>query len=66
MLNKGVYTMYGGGAVSTAHTDKDIEKIINTVEEVAKEMAESILLLNIPKNSLGKGGISLHLLRFRL
>jgi glutamate-1-semialdehyde 2,1-aminomutase len=41
MLNKGVYTMYGGGAVSTAHTDKDIENIISTVEEVAKEMAKN-------------------------
>lgn len=39
MMNKGVYTVYGGGAVSTAHTDQDIEKIILAVEETAREMA---------------------------
>ncbi len=40
MLTKGVYTMWGGGAVSMAHTDKDIEKIIKAAEEVAAEMAK--------------------------
>lgn len=39
MLNKGVYTMYGGGAVSTAHTDEDLNRIIGTAEEVAQEMS---------------------------
>ncbi|MCX5905984.1 MAG: aminotransferase class III-fold pyridoxal phosphate-dependent enzyme [Deltaproteobacteria bacterium] len=39
MLNKGVYTMYGGGALSMAHTDEDMNRIIRAAEEVAKEMA---------------------------
>jgi glutamate-1-semialdehyde 2,1-aminomutase len=39
MLNKGVYTMYGGGAVSMAHTDEDLNRIIQAAEEVAKEMS---------------------------
>jgi glutamate-1-semialdehyde 2,1-aminomutase len=39
MLNKGVYTIYGGGAVSMAHTDEDLNGIIRAAEEVAKEMA---------------------------
>jgi glutamate-1-semialdehyde 2,1-aminomutase len=39
MLNRGVYTVYGGGAVSMAHTDKDIEHIINAAEGSAEEMA---------------------------
>ena len=39
MRNKGVYTMDGGGAVSTAHTDEDLNRIIGTAEEVAKEMS---------------------------
>ncbi len=40
MLNKGVYTMYGGGAVSLAHTDEDIKRIIDAAEAVAHEMAD--------------------------
>lgn len=39
MLNKGVYTMYGGGAVSMAHTNEDLNRIIRAAEEVAREMA---------------------------
>jgi glutamate-1-semialdehyde 2,1-aminomutase len=39
MLNKGVYTMYGGGAVSMAHTDEDLNRIIQAAEEVANEMS---------------------------
>jgi glutamate-1-semialdehyde 2,1-aminomutase len=39
MLNKGVYTMYGGGAVSTAHTDEDLNRIIRAAEDVAQEMS---------------------------
>jgi glutamate-1-semialdehyde 2,1-aminomutase len=39
MLNKGVYTMYGGGAVSMAHSDKDIEYIIKAAEKAAEEMS---------------------------
>lgn len=38
MLNKGVYTIRGGGAISTAHTEKDIEHIIRAAEEAAEEM----------------------------
>jgi glutamate-1-semialdehyde 2,1-aminomutase len=39
MLNKGVYTIYGGGAISMAHTQKDIEYIIKAAGEVAEEMS---------------------------
>jgi glutamate-1-semialdehyde 2,1-aminomutase len=39
MLNRGVFTMYGGGAVSMAHTEEDLNRIIRAAEEVAKEMA---------------------------
>jgi glutamate-1-semialdehyde 2,1-aminomutase len=39
MLNKGVYTVNGGGAISTAHTNGDIEKIIAAAAETAAEMA---------------------------
>jgi glutamate-1-semialdehyde 2,1-aminomutase len=39
MLNKGVYTIYGGGALSMAHTEKDIEHIIKAAGEVAEEMS---------------------------
>jgi glutamate-1-semialdehyde 2,1-aminomutase len=38
MLNRGVYIMYGGGAVSMAHTEEDLNRIIRAAEEVAKEM----------------------------
>jgi glutamate-1-semialdehyde aminotransferase len=33
--------MHGGGSLSIAHSDEDIEKIIEAAREVAKEMAES-------------------------
>jgi len=39
MLNGGVYTMYGGGALSMAHTEEDMNRIIRAAEEVAKEMS---------------------------
>jgi len=41
MLTKGVHMMHGGGGLSIAHSDGDIEKIVNAAEEVAKEMVES-------------------------
>ena len=41
MLTKGIHVMHGGGGLSIAHSDKDIEKIIETAREVAREMAES-------------------------
>lgn len=40
MLSKGVHIMHGGGSLSVAHSDEDIEKIINATKEVAKEMRE--------------------------
>jgi glutamate-1-semialdehyde aminotransferase len=42
MLTKGVHVMHGGGGLSIAHADKDIEKIIGAAREVAKEMANSV------------------------
>lgn len=41
MLNKGVHVMHGGGSLSIAHSDQDIEKIIEAAREVAKEMART-------------------------
>jgi glutamate-1-semialdehyde 2,1-aminomutase len=41
MLTKGVHVMHGGGSLSMAHSDKDIEKIVEATREVAKEMAQS-------------------------
>lgn len=38
MLTKGIHVMHGGGALSIAHSDGDIEKIIQSVREVAREM----------------------------
>ncbi len=40
MLNHGVYTRYGGGAVSTAHSSEDLRRVIQAAENVAGEMAE--------------------------
>ena len=42
MLTKGIHVMHGGGGLSTAHTDEDIEKIIKATREVAKEMTDSV------------------------
>jgi glutamate-1-semialdehyde 2,1-aminomutase len=42
MLTKGVHVMHGGGGLSIAHSDEDIEKIIKATGEVAREMAESV------------------------
>jgi glutamate-1-semialdehyde 2,1-aminomutase len=38
MLTKGIHAMHGGGSLSIAHSDRDIEKIIEAADEVAKEM----------------------------
>ena len=38
MLTKGIHVMHGGGCLSIAHTDEDIEKIIKNTQKVAKEM----------------------------
>jgi glutamate-1-semialdehyde 2,1-aminomutase len=42
MLTKGIHVMHGGGGLSVAHTNEDIEKIIKATREVAKEMADSV------------------------
>jgi len=42
MLTKGVHVMHGGGSLSIAHSDGDIDKIIKATREVAKEMASEI------------------------
>lgn len=41
MMNHGVFIMHGGGAISTAHTEKDIETVIEATENVAKEIRAS-------------------------
>jgi len=41
MLTQGVHVMHGGGALSTAHTDEDIERIVKAARKVAKEMVQS-------------------------
>jgi glutamate-1-semialdehyde 2,1-aminomutase len=41
MLTKGVHVMHGGGCLSLAHSDEDIEKIIKTARKVGREMAQS-------------------------
>jgi glutamate-1-semialdehyde 2,1-aminomutase len=38
MLTKGVHVMHGGGGLSIAHSDNDVEKIIEAAREVAREM----------------------------
>jgi len=39
MLNHGVYLVHGGGALSMAHTDEDVDQIIQAAAKVAQEMA---------------------------
>jgi glutamate-1-semialdehyde 2,1-aminomutase len=39
MLAKGIHVMHGGGCLSIAHSDEDIEKIIKAARKVGKEMA---------------------------
>lgn len=41
MLNKGVHVMHGGGGLSLAHSEEDIERIIRATKEVVKEMVNS-------------------------
>ena len=38
MLTKGIHVMHGGGCLSIAHSDEDIEKIIKAARKVAREM----------------------------
>jgi glutamate-1-semialdehyde 2,1-aminomutase len=42
MLTKGVHVMHGGGALSIAHSDQDISKIIDAAREAAREMVHSV------------------------
>lgn len=44
MLTKGIHLMHGGGALSIAHSEEDIEKIIIATKEVAKEMKNEMAL----------------------
>ncbi len=39
MLNQGVYVAHGGGALSTAHTQEDVDEIVRATETVASQMA---------------------------
>jgi glutamate-1-semialdehyde 2,1-aminomutase len=41
MLTKGIHVMHGGGSLSIAHSDRDIERIIEAADEVAKEMIKN-------------------------
>ncbi len=38
MMNEGIFVVKGGGAISTEHSEEDIEKIIRATHKVAKEM----------------------------
>jgi glutamate-1-semialdehyde 2,1-aminomutase len=40
MLKRGIYVMHGGGCLTAAHSDEDIEKIIKACRKVAREMAQ--------------------------
>jgi glutamate-1-semialdehyde 2,1-aminomutase len=40
MLNHGVHVVHGGGALSIAHSDREIQHIIEAAGSVAKEMAQ--------------------------
>jgi glutamate-1-semialdehyde 2,1-aminomutase len=38
MLNRGAFVVHGAGAVSFAHTEEDVERVIAATEAVAREM----------------------------
>jgi len=38
MMNEGIFVVKGGGALSTEHSEEDIEKIIRATQKVAKVM----------------------------
>ena len=42
MLVKGIHVMHGGGCLTTAHSDADIEKVIKAARGVAREMISSV------------------------
>lgn len=39
MLNQGVYTMHGAGAISTVHGEEEVDHVIRATRLVAKQMA---------------------------
>jgi len=41
MLAKGVHVMHGGGCLSIAHSDEDIDKIVKAARKVAREMLKN-------------------------
>ena len=38
MLNQGVYAVHGGGSISNAHTEKDVDGVIQATETAARQM----------------------------
>jgi len=42
MLAKGIHVMHGGGCLSLAHSDEDIEKIVKAAGKVGREMVDSV------------------------
>lgn len=38
LVNRGVYTVHGGGGLCEAHTDADVQRLVEAVEDVAGEM----------------------------
>ena len=38
MLNEGVYMVHGGGAISTAHTEEEVDQVTRITEVVARQM----------------------------
>lgn len=42
MLEKGVHVVHGGGAISAAHTDADVDEITAAYDEVAGDMAREL------------------------
>jgi glutamate-1-semialdehyde 2,1-aminomutase len=39
MLNQGAYVVHGGGSISTAHSEEDVDRVISAAETVARQMA---------------------------
>jgi glutamate-1-semialdehyde 2,1-aminomutase len=39
MLNQGAYVVHGGGSISAAHSEDDVDRIIEATETVARQMA---------------------------
>ena len=43
MINRGVYTSFHGGVISAAHTQDDIEKIVEAARKSAEVMAQNLI-----------------------